>query len=98
MGEPKTDIELRFKAREIATAVDVAAEVSAYAAPGDVRDSAEMLYQWLSDGSAPRRLEVPADVVADAVLASRLTEVEQGVHWRLARWVISLHRTGDPDA
>ncbi|MCP3880575.1 MAG: hypothetical protein GY701_19620 [Sulfitobacter sp.] len=95
MGEPKTDIELRFKALEIATALEVAAEVSAYAAPGDVRDSAEMLYQWLSDGSAPRRLEVPAGVVEAALRVQYNSDTADPPVRVLAEYVLS--QIGQPD-
>ncbi len=91
MGEPKTDIELRFKALEIA------AEVSAYAAPGDVRDQAEVLYQWLTDGPAPRRLEVPADVVEAAEWVNSLPPGRLTDQVRcLAEYVLS--QIGETDA
>ncbi len=143
MGEPKTDLDLRFKALEIA-AQNAGGEMRLAA---ELADDAERLYQWLSAGEPVRggptedsrwdqyrasggtmsrakwlmgamREEyeagasgeqmatllkgagapfVPEHVLADAVLASRLTEHERDVHWRVAQWVIELHRTGESD-
>ncbi len=90
VGEPKTDIELRFKALE------VAAGVCAYPAPGDVRDQAEVLYQWLTDGSPPRRLEVPAGVVEAALRVQYNSDTADPPARVLAEYVLS--RIGQPDA